>query len=139
MTLRRAIFALICIALPSLVHAEEEPKLSMELNATDTVENACRLTFVLQNALDQDIDALRAETVLFSSDGQVVLLTIFDFGILPVNRPRVRQFQVPGRDCDSLGQVLVNGLDTCTIGGAASDMCQSSLTLSSRVRIELEG
>ena len=129
------------LILPSVALAEDaaEPTLSIELNAIDTVGEACRLTFVLRNGLDQDIDKLVTETVLFSDKGQVVLLTLFDFGTLPVGRPRVRQFSVPENSCDRLGMVLVNGTDTCQIENAGSGLCQSAMTLASRVRISLEG
>ncbi len=119
--------------------AEDAPALTLELNAAETIGDNCRLTFVLSNGTTRDIDQLVAETVLFSEGGGVVLLTLFDFGALPAGRPRVRQFQVPDRSCNRLGQVLVNGLSTCTIGGAASGTCLEALGLSSRVDIGLEG
>lgn len=132
-----AVLAALC--LPAAALAEDPPALAMELNAIDTLGESCRLTFVLQNTLAQEIDKLVTETVLFSDDGRVVLLTLFDFGALPVGRPRVRQFQVPDTSCDRLGQVLVNGADTCQIDGTASPDCADHLALSSRVRIQLEG
>ncbi|MEM6938547.1 MAG: hypothetical protein AAF943_14045 [Pseudomonadota bacterium] len=135
----RIAFAL-AASFPLTAMAEDaKPALGLELNSIETLDGSCRLTFVLQNSLAEDIDALVAETVLFSEAGQVVLLTLFDFGALPVGKPRVRQFQVPSRPCDGLGQVLVNGVDTCEIAGAADERCQSALSLSSRVRIDMAG
>lgn len=131
--------ASLCAPFPVLAQESNAPGLSVELNATDTVGESCRLTFLLSNGLQQDIDKLVAETVLFSDEGGVILLTLFDFAALPAGRPRVRQFQVPDTSCDRLGQVLINGVGTCTIGGAASTACQDALTLSSRVEIGLEG
>ncbi|MEM8576701.1 MAG: hypothetical protein AAGF60_02515 [Pseudomonadota bacterium] len=119
--------------------AQEAPKLEIQLNTADLVGESCRLTFVLTNALGADVDQLVAETVLFSDEGGVVLLTLFDFAALPAGRPRVRQFQVPGTSCDRIGQVLINGISTCTMGGAASSACADGLSLSSRVDIGLEG
>ncbi len=129
------------VCLGSVAAAEETapPALDIELNAIDTIGESCRLTFVLNNGLAEDIDKLVAETVLFSDADEVVLLTLFDFGALPVGRPRVRQFQVPERSCDRLGQVLVNGIDTCEIAGEDSGICQQTLGLSSRARIPMEG
>lgn len=130
---------LIALCLPGLAPAQDDPALRIELNAADTVGESCRLTFVLRNTLDQQIDQMIAETVLFSNDGQVLLLTLFDFGTLPVARPRVRQFQVPDASCDRLGMVLINGMDTCQVGDAASGACAAALSLSSRTPIGLEG
>ncbi|MEM7519990.1 MAG: hypothetical protein AAF307_03035 [Pseudomonadota bacterium] len=137
--LARAFAAAALFATGTIGHAEDAPKLNLELNAADTVGESCRLTFLLSNGLPDDVESLVAETVLFSDQGGVVLLTLFDFGELPAGRPRVRQFQVPETSCDRLGQVLVNGFDTCTIGGAASGTCQDALSLSSRMQIKLEG
>lgn len=127
------------LCLPVASGAQDVGDLNVELNAADTVGDSCRLTFVLSNRTEQEIERLVAETVLFSDQGGVVLLTLFDFAALPAGRPRVRRFQVPDTSCDRLGQVLINGLDTCTIDGAQSDMCRPALTLSSRVKIRLEG
>lgn len=134
-----ALGAALGLGLGTTAQAEEAPKFGIELNATDTIGESCRLTFLLSNGLPQDIDAVVAETVLFSDQGGVVLLTLFDFGQLPAGRPRVRQFQVPDTSCDRLGQVLINGFETCTIGGGPSDACQNTLAPTSRVKIALEG
>ncbi|MEM6309833.1 MAG: hypothetical protein AAF754_07265 [Pseudomonadota bacterium] len=126
---------------PTLAGAEEttSPRLSPELNAADTVGESCRLTFLLRNEMEQDIDQFIVETVLFSKSNQVVLLTLFDFAALPIGRPRVRQFQVPDTSCDGLGMVLVNGADTCSGGALTAAICEKSLSVSSRTAIPLEG
>lgn len=134
-----AAFALALLAPTHAVAQENETGLRVELNAIDTLGENCRLTFVLQNKMADDIDQLVAETVLFSDEGGVVLLTLFDFAAVPAGRSRVRQFQVPNTSCDRLGQVLMNGIDTCTISGAASQSCAQNLEASSRVRIALGG
>ncbi|MEL7099713.1 MAG: hypothetical protein AAGM84_12860 [Pseudomonadota bacterium] len=125
--------------LASAAAAQDTSALGLELNTAGPSQNGCTLTFVLSNGLEMDIDQLVAETVLFSPDGGVILLTLFDFGALPAGVPRVRQFEVPGTQCAGIGQVLVNGVATCTIGGAASDACSQSLSVSSRIDIALEG
>ncbi len=138
--LRNTMFLLaLAVAGPALAEDGGPGRLSIELNAVDTLGESCRLTFLLNNGLAQAIDPLIAETVLISDQGQVVLLTLFDFGKLPAGRARVRQFQVPEVSCDRLGQVLVNGIDTCVIGGSETADCDARLDLSSRVRIGLEG
>lgn len=113
--------------------------LMVELNAADTIGESCRLTFVLNNTLASDIEKFVSETVLFSDEGQVVLLTLFDFGTLPKGRARVRQFQVPETSCDRLGLILFNGADRCDGQGHSASKCAAALSLSSRVRIGLEG
>lgn len=136
----KRLFAMICAGLiASAAAAESETALGLELNTADLVGESCRLTFVLSNGLAQDIEQLVAETVLFSSAGGVILLTLFDFGTLPAGRPRVRQFEVSGTACDQIGQVLINGVATCTVAGAASTACAERLRLSSRIDIGVDG
>lgn len=137
--MRRLIATLTGLLMACAAAAEQPPALSLELNAAELVGESCRLTFVLSNGLEGEIDGLVAETVLFSSDGAVLLLTLFDFGTLPAGRPRVRQFQVPDTSCNRIGQVLINGIATCTIAGEASDACADALSVSSRLDIKMEG
>lgn len=114
-------------------------KISVELNAMQTTDAACTLTFLITNGLAQQIDRVVYETVLFDSDGQVDRLTLFDFGTLPPARPRVRQFAVPDMTCDQLGRVLFNGANTCEGTGLAAGICANAFTPSSRTQIEIIG
>ena len=92
------------LILPSLVvlsqagaaqETDIDGRVSVELNAAETIETSCKLTFLITNGLEQPIDTVVYEAVLFDADGQVNRLTLFDFGALPQARPRVRQFVVP--------------------------------------------
>ena len=135
------------LLLPSLSFAEENSgesaqtvkALEVELNAADNVDDACKLTFLLRNGLDADVDQLTVETVLFSTDGQVILLTLFDFGNLPAGRPRVRQFEVPNLSCEGVGMLLINGADACTGEGLSPALCEDALSVTSRTDIRVEG
>lgn len=111
----------------------------LELNTLQDTGSACRLTFVARNGSGKDVEQAVFETVIFGSSGNVMLLSLFDFRDLPTERIRVRQFDVPGTSCDALGRVLINGASTCSVGGADSDLCRSSLSVSSRIDVELLG
>ncbi|KIC39066.1 hypothetical protein RA27_18145 [Ruegeria sp. ANG-R] len=119
--------------------SETHPEISLELNSVQEVDGACRLSFVVDNQTGMDIDEAVFETVIFDTEGGVVTLSLFDFRELPLNRPRVRQFDLPGMACDSLGRALINGANSCVINGSQSDVCQSALSLSSRIEVELLG
>lgn len=112
---------------------------ALELNAADLVGEACRITFVATNTSAAPIDRAVYETVLFGADGGVMMLTLFDFGALPVGVPRVRQFQIADTACGRIGSLLVNGAGTCTVEDAASDVCTTGLAASSRLDIGLQG
>lgn len=128
---------LVALALPA--GADETAALSVELNAVEPREAACRLTFVVENRLGADLDALVFETVLFDRSGQVLTLTLFDFGAVPVGRSRVRQFDVPSTGCDSIGRVLLNGTHACSGAGLAETICADGLHWSSRTDVEVLG
>ena len=143
MQLLRDTVLAVSLLLPGWAMAEDgqtdQSGLLVELNAADLVGETCRLTFLLRNGLEVDVDQLTVETVLFSKQGQVILLTLFDFGAIPVGRPRVRQFQVPNVSCSALGMVLVNGADTCTGEGLTAAGCEKVMSVTSRTDIALEG
>ena len=113
--------------------------IAMELNAADLLGEACRITFVVANQTTTLIDKAIYETVLFSKDGQVLMLTLFDFGTLPAAIPRVRQFHVSDTACNRIGMVLINGANTCTVNGKDAAACTVGFSTSSRIDIKLQG
>ena len=125
----------------TLAQSDEQSQMNihLELNTLNDTDAACRLTFVATNGTNAMIDKAVFETVIFDSAGSVVTLSLFDFHELPSGRPRVRQFDVSGIACSSVGRVLINGANTCTADGEQSTLCESGLSLSSRVAAELLG
>jgi hypothetical protein len=123
------------VAATTTVAQEAEPTLSVELNRIDTLDGACRLTFMVENGLEADLDTLSLETVLIDRDGRVDRLTLFDFGALPAGIPRVRQFDIPGLGCAALGRVLINGVNAC----GPAEGCADALHFDSRTDVDLIG
>ena len=139
---RTAILSLPLVIAAPLVAAQEtdiKDQISVELNAAETTEDACKLTFMITNGLETPVDKIISEAVLFDTDGQVDRLTLFDFGTLPPARPRVRQFVVPQTTCEGLGRILFNGANACETGGSASGVCDTGLLPTSRTSIEVLG
>ena len=118
---------------------QSSSKIYLELNTLSDTEAACRLTFVAKNETNSPIDQAVFETVVFDSSGSVFTLSLFDFRDLPQGSTRVRQFDVSGIACSSIGRVLINGANTCTAEGADSTLCGNSLSLSSKIAVELLG
>jgi hypothetical protein len=123
----------------------EERTLGIELNALSQEGDACRLVFVVENAMGADLSAAVFETVLFDREGRVVTLTLFDFGALPEGRPRVRQFDLADTRCDDLGRLLLNDAHACHADGTDTQaiitpkICAAALRWSSRTAIEVLG
>ncbi|MEM8774215.1 MAG: hypothetical protein AAGF53_04225 [Pseudomonadota bacterium] len=134
--------ALLSVAIPDHTLAQEQElgaAVLVELNAVKSGESNCTLTFLILNGHESDIDKAVYETVLFNKSGQVDRLTLFDFGKLPPGRPRVRQFSVPGMNCEDLGQILINGAHSCTAPALPEDACETDLMLDTRTDIEVVG
>ncbi|MEO0830265.1 MAG: hypothetical protein AAFY03_07365 [Pseudomonadota bacterium] len=127
--------------LAPIAKAEDGPplELELELNAMDSVDAGCRLTFLAINQQEADLDKLVLETVLFTTEGRVDRLTLFDFGPLPLSRPRVRQFNLSDIACGDLGRILINGAQSCEGEGIAPGACVERLKLGSRTEAELIG
>ncbi len=140
MPFRYAAFLAALLA-PTLGLAETSvsAQLSIELNASQTVENGCKLSFLVVNGHDTNVSKVVYEAVLFDASGQVNNLMLFDFGELPAKRPRVRQFVVGGLQCENLGQVLVNGVNTCEGADLPDGSCSIGLQLGTRTTIEVVG
>lgn len=144
MHFRRYMLAAAMLCLPPEIGAaqgatETTDGLQIELNALQDVGEACRLTFVAQNLTGSEIEQAVFETVIFDASGGVVSLSLFDFRQLPSDRPRVRQFDLPGILCDNVGRALINGSSTCTVAGMPSEVCDAGLVPSSRLDVELLG
>lgn len=140
-TTLKAMAALLPLSIAPAYAEDEGPSdsLVIELNAAQSSDGGCSFSFFITNSLSDPIDAMVLEAVLFNAEGQVDRLTLFDFGQLPAGRPRVRQFVVPGSNCDAFGSVLINGAQTCETGGSASTLCEDTIELRSRVDVELIG
>lgn len=135
-----ACFLSIVVSLSPAVAQESDigKAVSIELNAAQSQESGCLLSFLVINGHDGPIDKAVYEVVIFTSEGQVDQLTLFDFGSLPPARPRVRQFVMPGKTCDGLGQILFNGVHSCE-AAAEGTSCENGLSLTTRTGIEVLG
>jgi hypothetical protein len=102
---------------------------SVELNSVGQSQDACRLTFTVNSPTG--LTRLETQTVLFDTSGGVHTFTLFDFGKVPENGLRVRQFDIPQTQCDTVGLVLFNEVSICTQTDAAT--CKTSPKFTSRV------
>lgn len=128
------------LAAPAVAQEALGARLSLELNQMSPgAEGACKLSFLVQNGYESDVEKAVFEAVLFDAQGQVNRLTLFDFGALPAGRPRVRQFVVPGMECEAIGRILINGASTCEAGELGMGACMEGLDLGSRTKTEVIG
>jgi hypothetical protein len=110
--------------------------LSLELNALQSSDKGCRLTFVIANHLSGDIAKAAFEIALFDRTGVVDRLTVLDFRELPRGKTKVSRFDLTGADCGKISRVLVNSATTCDGSGIEPSDCLTKLRASTRAKVE---
>ena len=116
----------------------EEPvaSLSLELNNLTDSATGCLATFMAKNAMQQKLDEVAFEVVLFDTDGRVDRLLVLDFSPLIEGKTRVRQFELPGTQCNGISRVLVNDAAACSGAGVDPHSCIEQLETAARVAVE---
>jgi hypothetical protein len=115
--------------IPTLAQAEELARL--EINAAETANNRCLLTFLIENKTSKAIDSLRLDLALFNLEGIIQRRMITEMGPIRGARTNVRTFPVEG-ECSQTGAILVNDVAACSAGDPGE--CMDGLALSSRVK-----
>jgi hypothetical protein len=103
----------------------------LELNATETAENRCRMTFLIENKSGRTIDSLKLDLAMFNTEGVIQRRMIAEMGPVRSKRTNVRTFSTDG-ECGQLGAILVNDVSACAPVEPAA--CMDGLGLSSRVK-----
>ena len=125
----RHVALLLCGLIPTLAQAEELSRL--ELNAVETANNRCLLTFLIESKTSKAMDTLKLDLALFNPEGIIQRRMITEMGPIRGARTNVRTFSAEG-ECGQIGAVLVNDIAACSAGDPAE--CMDGLALSSRVK-----
>jgi hypothetical protein len=104
--------------------------LRMELNALDTAEGRCRVSFVVENKAQTALDSLKLELAFFNRNGIVQRRLVTEMGPLRAAKTVVKAFPIEDA-CDDVGAILVNDVTACAPGDATQ--CLDRLALSSRI------
>jgi hypothetical protein len=127
------------LATASMAQAQEAPRqIAIELNGAEETSQACRLSFVIANGLEQGIDDMALELVLFDKDGRVDRFVVARTGKVPAGKSRVRQFDMSGVTCPAIARILVNDVKECTVPGLDTAGCADAITVASRSDIRFE-
>jgi hypothetical protein len=135
--IRSLIISFIITALTfSSAQAQPSPSIELELNKSETVNGACRITFVAHNALGKPIEALELDLVIFDQSETVVNYAAIDFGALSPDKTRVRQYDMASGSCDDIARILVNDIRLCEFSGEKNSPCLDLLQLRTRTNID---
>ena len=103
----------------------------VELNAGETADNRCRLTFVIENKAKNPVESFKLDLAVFNTEGVVQHRMVTEMAPVRPAKTVVRTFSVDG-DCKQIGSILVNDVAACTPG--ATNACLDTLELSSRLK-----
>lgn len=112
--------------------APNEPAdaIRVELNAAESVQNRCRLSFVIENKGETAVDSLKIDFAVFGTNGVVQRRLVAELGPLRRAKTLVKAFEIEG-DCASIGSLLVNDVTVCTPGEAGA--CLDRMVLTSKL------
>lgn len=135
-----AAFAL-ALAAGAAVAQEAAPAgaLNIELNEVAPSQKGCKLTFVAGNAFVQNLSKVSFEFVIFDQKGLVERMAVLDFRDLPAGKTKVRQFDLPGTNCEAVKSLLINDAPACVGDGVEGDACMKGLKTGSKSPVELKG
>ena len=117
------------LAQPAALAAEG--KFLVELNTIESVENRCRLNFVIEHKSDAAVDSMKLDLVVFGADGGILRRLLTEMGPARGLKTIVRAFVIDV-ECGQIGSILVNEVTACAPGNPNG--CLDGLTLSSRLK-----
>ena len=125
------LFAGTLAILPALfgAHAENQ-QLRLELNTVESVQNRCRMTFLIENKREQAIESFKLDLVVLDTNNTMQRRTLIELAPIRQSKTMIRTFDIE-QDCGKVGSILVNDVTACSPGDAAA--CLDQLALSSRV------
>ena len=115
--------------------ATSAKQLAVELNNMNAVKSACRLTFMIGNKLGVPIEDLGFELVLFGKDQKVLTLLRVNAGRLPINKSRVKQFDLKATKCADVSHILLNDVTRCKGEALTPYGCLTATKPTSRLKV----
>ena len=126
----RCLLLIALLATASPVWAGAPDPIGVELNAAESVQNRCRLSFLIENKSDTAIESLKLDLAVFGRDGVIQRRLVTELGPVRGVKTIVKAFELD-TECGQIGSILVNDVTACA--PMAPDACLDRLALSSRV------
>jgi hypothetical protein len=116
--------------------ADESAAMSVELNKAEQIERGCQYFLLLRNTTDYDFQTFRLDFYFFDTEGVIAKRLLVDTPPVKPGDTRVAGFVASDLQCDSVSQILVNGVEPCEVAGGAAPDCYGLLALGNRTDIE---
>lgn len=118
--------------------ADGPPVLQVELNTIEQQDDAaCRVYLVVKNDSEDRFTDLEMELILFDTQGFVSRRYAVQIAPLQPNKTRVRPFDLPELDCDTVGQFLINDVTRCVAEGNDQPECLRRIRTESKGEVKL--
>lgn len=118
--------------------ADGPPVLQVELNTIAQQDDAaCRVYLVVTNNSEDRFTDLEMELILFDTQGFVSRRYAVQIAPLQPNKTRVRPFDLPELDCDTVGQFLINDVTRCAAEGNDQPECLRRIRTESKGDVKL--
>jgi hypothetical protein len=122
------LIALLFMASPASAAAGDP--IRVELNAAESVQSRCRLSFVIENKSEGAIESLKLDLAVFGRDGVIQRRLVTELGPVRGAKTIVKAFELD-TECGQVGSILVNDVTACA--PMPPDACLDRLELSSHV------
>ena len=130
-----ALLGLAMLLSPTVAQETATAAFALELNALQSTEAGCRVSFLATNQLGGQLDRAAVELALFDTAGAIDRIVTLDFKNLSSGKTKVLQFQLTGLQCDGLSRVLVNDISACEGEITPPSICLDVLKTSTRLDI----
>ena len=121
---------------PSLAQGEK-PDLSIELNTTKPLKDACQLMMVIENRSGIPFNKFTVELILFDKTGVITRQVNAAIGRLRPIKIHFVSFPIKDMNCDDLGHVLLNEVTECEYESEAKFDCTEVVAVKHRGTVPL--
>src|SRR3984893_2934861 len=125
-----ALFPIMLLLIASSARSAPNDPIRVELNLAESVQNKCRLSFLVENKSETPIERLTPDLAIFNREGIIQRRLVAEMGPVYRSKTIIKTFEIEG-ECGQIGSILVNDITACTPGDPG--LCLDRLVLSSRV------
>lgn len=119
---------------PAKVEVEaKDAQIYLELNKLEALGKGCKLTFLLENEGNINVNKFALEFAFLDSKGQLSKLGSLNFGALVSNHKKISQFTLSDLSCDKISSMFINSETACD--SAAKNSCLNNLRTSNKTKI----
>lgn len=126
----KSLVPMMLVLIAAAASAAPNDPVRVELNLAESVQNKCRLSFLIENKSETPIDRLTPDLAIFNREGIIQRRLVAEMGPVYRSKTIIKTFEIDG-ECGQIGSILVNDITACAPGDPG--LCLDRLVLSSRV------